>query len=91
MSVTKNFVKEEIEKHESFFDGYMFFTEGINSVNDYKHYVQNNAILFETKSRKGIYRHGHLKCSLMLHYISQEKDFSSWYHEHDTRNTHVGY
>ena len=58
----------------------------------FKGYVSNNAVFYEKERKKGSTRKcGHMKCSLMLYYISQESDFNDWYENHDTKNIYTGY
>jgi len=60
-------------------DPFVGYTDGINEVLQKKSYVYNNAVEYEKSRRQGISNSGHLKCSLILHYLKQEPDFSDWY------------
>lgn len=58
----------------------------------HKVYVSNNALFYERERKSGsIRRCGHMKCSLILYYISQEADFNDWYQDHDVTYTYIGY
>lgn len=58
----------------------------------FKRYVSGNALFYEKERKSGSDKNcGHMKCSLMLYYISQESDFNEWYEEHDTTHVYVGY
>jgi hypothetical protein len=68
------------------------WTDGLNSVNESKMYVYNNGILFEkTVKTKSLYNHGHLKCSMIIYYLSQDNDFFDWYRDHNTICVHTGF
>ncbi len=37
------------------------------------------------------FRHGFLKCSLMIYYLSQDSDFNEWWSDHGTTFYNCGY
>lgn len=86
-------VKQIVEEYENkeYYDEMVGWTNGLNEINQLKHYVSNNAIYYEKHAKKGIKRHGHMKASLILYYIKQEEDFSNWWYEHDTIHTVIGH
>lgn len=77
-----NNMLEEYE-NDQLYDDMVGWTEGLNKVNQEKCYVSMNSISFEKYSKKGIYNVGNMGSSLMLHYISQDDEFMSWYRYKD--------
>jgi len=72
-------------------DPYMGYVEGLQNINQHKDYISSNAMMFEEYRRNGLTNHGFLKCSLMLHYLKDEEDFTKWWEEHDTDTLYAGY
>ena len=86
-------VKQIIQNYENEenYNEMIGWIDGLNNVNQLKHYVSNNAIYYEKYAKQNITKHGHMKASLILYYVSQEDDFHNWWYGHDTTNVHIGY
>ena len=86
-------VKQIIKDYENEqnYDEMVGWTNGLNEINQKKNYVSGNAVFYEKSAKKGIHNHGHMKVSLMLHYVREEEDFDKWWQEHDTTYFVSGY
>ena len=100
--IIKSVIDDNNDKTKHY-DEYVGWMTGINSVYQQKDYVYNNGKSYEkcSKSRQNgvCYKNtttlvgisGFMKCSLVLHYVSQDEDFHKWYSEHDASECSKGY
>lgn len=85
--------KELIKMYEdqSNEDEMLGWIKGVNAVNQNKDYVSSNSMAYEMYAKRNIYNVGHMDCSLMKYYISQEEGYDNWYKKKDWTHYHTGW